>query len=765
MSRIERILTVLGLVVLALHVVGAFFPASWFWGFHHYGFLPRPFLAALLLPLVLLVPGFSGAFSRAAAPLARVLEDPRRARIAGAVFVAVMALFFFLARTRTFLLSDSQLLIRSVNQGFVSFTADTLAAVAQLWFHLMLRSVFNVSSETTSFRILSIVCGAVWLAAMCFTTARLTRNGWQRLLLMGLLGTAGLTKLFYGYAETGPLLTAAIGVYIWAAIRVVQDGKGIIFATLAFLAASALHVTGLLLFPSFLFVLGGWASAGGARRAVPAAAAVLLPVLAYMVFWFSRGGTAAGVARAYAPYFAEFIPLGGPLDSRQAYTLFSPARVAEFLNEQIFIGPLAILALAGALLLRRKWPRVGLRTFLLLLIVPFLALSVVFNRKLGGARDWDLLASVAVPAILLTAVLLFEESDAAGRRGAATLPRTALFLTSVSLVHLVGIVLVDVDHDWSVRHFAALFDDRAPVSRFARSYALEEVGHYYVDRSRPAEAVGWFEKAAAIDPSNSKAIGTLGSYYASSGRKTEALPLLREAVRLGPRVAVSHFNLGTALSETGQWDEASVSFSEAIRLQPNLHEAYIGLSLARSRAGHYAAAESAARAGLALPPGAWSTALQMTLGTSLERQGRIGEAEQAYREALRLDPENREALFNLGRLLINRESWGEAIPLLERLTRLDPADGETAVNLGVAYLHTGRRESAEGAFQQAIRANPKLLEAYLNLAALYQEGGRNEAAAAVLEAYAVADSQNAAAIGISPMISRLREAAKASSPP
>ena len=48
---------------------------------------------------------------------------------------------------------------------------------------------------------------------------RLTSDGWERLLLGGLLATAGITKFFYGYVETGPLLTAGGVLFLSSATR------------------------------------------------------------------------------------------------------------------------------------------------------------------------------------------------------------------------------------------------------------------------------------------------------------------------------------------------------------------------------------------------------------------------------------------------------------------------------------------------------------------------------------------------------------------
>lgn len=757
MSRIEKILSVFAALILGLHLAGAFLPGSRAWGFHHYAFLPRPFLLFLVLPFLALVPAISGPLARLLSPLARGVES-RRGVLVAAGSIVVLAVFFYLGRQRAFLLSDSELLIRSINQGFVRFTADTLAAVIQLRFHAFLRDFLGVESQTASFRVVAIASGVVWLAAMFATVGRLTTVGWERLLLGGLLATAGLTKLFYGYVETSGLLTATIGVYIWTAVRLVQDGRGMALATLAFLAAAAMHVTGLLLFPSFLYLVVRWARLGS-KRWIAATVMLALPVIVYVGYWISRGENLGSAVAGYAPYFAEFIPLVGPLDAKQAFTLFSLPRLIEFLNEQIYIAPFALLALVATAGIALARDGLGsLHRFLLLALLPFLALSLLFSRKLGGGRDWDLVANLAVPGLYLVGLAIIRGAARHGpaARRPATLPALTLLLVGTSAAHLAGIVLADATPARSLRNFESLFGKTACVSRFARSYAFEEIGHYYVGRNSPEAAAPWFQKAIEADPSNVKAIGTLGVWYNENGRQAEALPLLREAVRQRPEVAFNHYNLATALVDLEQWNEAAAAFTEAIRLDPRLVRAYDGLGLAYSRMGLAAAADSVARAGLGLSPGDPKNAgLFVTMGIARERQGQPAGAEQAYREALALDADHRQALFNLGRLLVQGERWAEAVPPLRRLGRLDPLDAEAAVNLGVAAMSIGGDAEAAEAFLRAIGGNPDLPQAYINLALLHHGKGRNREAIAVLERYAARNPAGAESIGVPAMIRQL----------
>lgn len=779
MSRAEKWLAGFALLVVALQVAGAFLPGPHTWGFNAWAFLPR-WLTAVLggLTLLLFVPPVTRRVAGALRPLALRAGSPPGGRIVAVGAGALLALGFVLGRQRTFLLSDGALLLKSVNQGFVSFAADTMAAVIQLYAHVLLADVFKVTSASASFRVVAFACGIVWLAAIFATVGRLTKSGWGRLLLGGLLATAGLTKLFYGYVETGPLLAAAVAVYIWTGVRLLQDGRGILAATAAFLVAAGMHVTGLLLLPSYVFLVLRWAGRSP-RRLGLAALAVLLPFAAYLGYWFSRGGDLSTIRAAYGRYFTEFIPLAGPLTGTQSFTFFSLPHLFEFLNEQLLLGPFALLALVVLLLARRPRPAdaagpgAGARAagaaveapttgagldastaalqsrFFWFVLVPFLLLALTFNRRLGGGRDWDLLATVAVPSIFLVGLWVVR---GVGRpEKCATL---TVLLLGAALLHQVGWILVDAVEKPSLARFQALFAEGAPVSRFARSYALEEVGHHQLARGRVAEALAAYEAAVGIDPTNVHAQGTLGAWYTAAGRHAEALPLLQHAAQLRPDIAMNHYNLAAEWASRGRWDEAIREYRSTLHLGPGFPEAMVGLARAYTYLDRWAEADSTVRAGLSAFP--QNADLRLIQGMIQEVHGRPEQALATYLEALKLDPNSQNALFNAGRLCLDAGRHAEAIVHLEKLVKLYPADAEGATNLGVACERANRREDAMRAFGQAIAADPKLPQPYLNLAAILQGQGRVEEARLMLESLLEKNPAAARNLGVPQMIEQLR---------
>jgi len=773
--KAERLLGLSAVVVVVLHWIGAFLPGPNSWGFHHWAFLPRPLLALVgILATALLLPPVAGRVAGLLSPLARSVDRGRRAVAPVAVILVLFGVAFWLGRQRLFLLSDGELLVRMVARGLPSltFTVDTLATLIHLWASVLVVDVLGMNSLSASFRLVAIGAGMVWLIAMFRTVARLVPDGWSRVAIGGLLATAGITRLFYGYVETSPLLAASVALFLLAGVRLLQTGKGVGWVTASFLLAATMHVTGLLLFPAWAWLLFTW-STGDARRRGMVFGLMTLPIIVYGLLWFVLGGSARAVGDLYTPYFGKFLlPVGG-LDARRAYSLLSVARVTEFLNEQFLLGPFALLAWGAILLFvpKARRPSSPAATFLAWILVPYLLLSLVFNRELGGARDWDLVATLAVPAILLVGLTLAAAPAAAAddsrreRRKSATgaSPAIVVTLLGASLFHLIGFVLVDTDRERSRRHFLALFGEGAPVSRFARSYALEEVGRYDIERGNYDDAIRHFEEAVRVDPANMKAIGTLGSLYNSRGDAARALPHLERAVALRPDIGLNHYNLGAALSTAGRPVDAAHSFEEALRRDETIEPAWVGLANMALALGLPQQADSVASRGVQRFPA--NADLVVAAAVAREQLGRPAEAITLLEAARHVAPDNRTALFNLGRLYNDQRQFASTIPILERLTALEPRDAEAWNNLGVARLELGKLDDAGQAFMSALSADPDLVPAVANLAQVLVRQGRREEAMGVLQSFLDRRPDLAGPAGLDRMLDAVRLGAGANGAP
>lgn len=102
-----------------------------------------------------------------------------------------------------------------------------------------------------------------------------------------------------------------------------------------------------------------------------------------------------------------------------------------------------------------------------------------------------------------------------------------------------------------------------PEAHYARARAL-------VGRNEFAEAIGEFERAAALRPADYVLWMELGSARDQAGDAEGALSALAEAVRLAPYYARTHWQLGNVLLRSGRTDQAFAELRRAAASDPAL---------------------------------------------------------------------------------------------------------------------------------------------------------------------------------------------------
>ncbi|MFN7943030.1 MAG: tetratricopeptide repeat protein [Thermoanaerobaculia bacterium] len=248
-----------------------------------------------------------------------------------------------------------------------------------------------------------------------------------------------------------------------------------------------------------------------------------------------------------------------------------------------------------------------------------------------------------------------------------------------------------------------------------------------------------FLRALAVTRENFLAENNLGHFYNERSRPAEALPHLQEAVRIRPGYGEAHTNLGRALFLLGRVDEAGTQFERANALQPGDPVALNNLAFTRLRQGELAQAERWYRLALERAPD-WAE-LNRQMAVLLLLEERPEEARPHLDRAVDLDPGNpayRElqagaagadpaAIVALRRQLgaLHREI---ALALLRkrrptaardhyaRAIALDPADAESLNDLGYLLLLDGRWDEAIARLEAAVRLRPDLALARDNLA-------------------------------------------------
>jgi tetratricopeptide (TPR) repeat protein len=107
--------------------------------------------------------------------------------------------------------------------------------------------------------------------------------------------------------------------------------------------------------------------------------------------------------------------------------------------------------------------------------------------------------------------------------------------------------------------------------------ALCALAESYAERGDP-RAEELFLQATRADPSNYRYWANLGVYYGDRGRLAEAVGALRSALERKPGEASVHDYLGQMLQGLGRDDEAAAEFEAAISAEPTFATAYANLA-------------------------------------------------------------------------------------------------------------------------------------------------------------------------------------------
>ncbi len=228
-------------------------------------------------------------------------------------------------------------------------------------------------------------------------------------------------------------------------------------------------------------------------------------------------------------------------------------------------------------------------------------------------------------------------------------------------------------------------------------------------------AIGYFEKALAVDPKYARAWSGLADAYnllIGYGNLTQGKALPRaeaaaqKALALDPNLAEAHASLGLIRANQNRSTDAEAEYQRALELEPDYAPAHVWygtlLGNLAQQADHLGRTDPA----------------KQELATS-QRAAQLAE----YQKALALDPSLPPAVSNLAGLY---DSWGrrrEAIALTERLVRLVPADASHwQTKIGVALLQLGAPVDAIRALERALATDPDnvfavglMSQAYLRL--------------------------------------------------
>ena len=217
------------------------------------------------------------------------------------------------------------------------------------------------------------------------------------------------------------------------------------------------------------------------------------------------------------------------------------------------------------------------------------------------------------------------------------------------------------------------------------------------------EAVEFFKKAVAVEPTYAKGHVNLGVAYSMLKQNDKALAAFEEAVRVDPSSVEAWENLGITYQTMREYTKAREAFAKVVELDPEYVNGKFALADMYFNEGNYEKAlefyeETAEQKGD-------DAALQYQIGASNFSLEQYSGAAMAFQKAAALSKDTdmdlyRDAMYNLAIAYLRLEEYDAARATTERLLELeDTADLHEL--LGRILSKMGMKEEAIKEYERA----------------------------------------------------------------
>jgi tetratricopeptide (TPR) repeat protein len=291
-----------------------------------------------------------------------------------------------------------------------------------------------------------------------------------------------------------------------------------------------------------------------------------------------------------------------------------------------------------------------------------------------------------------------------------------------------------------------------------RSVLHAEVGEIYEEKlEQPFDAIDWFERAAADDPTSSGPLVALHRLHLDRQNWEalgELLPRLIEVLGLSaPRAVIVdlYVELGSILADhLGRPDDAVDAFRDALALDPKHVPAFQGLAQVYQATGQTEALlEASEQEADALSSAAGVNPAASISGTTEQARryadiaaawhelSRLDRAITCWQKLLALDPTNIHAHKGLARALRDDEQWAElALALRAQLKIVIEPFERVALLLELADMLERTFDNVDGAisaYREVLGIDGHNRTALDALSRLYDRGGQWQAALEILQ--------------------------------
>ena len=552
-------------VIVLLHVVAALTPSASNWGFHLLGFYPLWAMATAVAGMFLfLVPSVQESALRILQGLPVRLLRPGKLVPKGLILAGFAALCWF-GRERAFLLGDGYLItgtmghIRGPDDIARLFKNEPFAGYLD-WNVFQLLSSWNVSqSNVIAVQLISIAYGLGSVCAIFWLAKKLFKDGVDALLFGGFILAAAGTQLFFGYVENYAPLYFALLLFAASAVSYLRGGAPLLIPSIVYGAMFVVHFGMICLLPGMVFLwYQSWRK--GKILSVPISI-VAMAATAGVLLWLC-GYTIPSFFDVFLHSEGHILPIATLTNNWQAYTLFSPSHAIDLANLHLLLSPFAAVLLAGFIVTRwkRMLSREEVWVFLSVLMLCGLFFTFVVNSDLGVSRDWDLLATFNLGAVLVAGYAWTSFVEQRNLRQRLMVPMIA-----ISMIHSAAWIGINSSESRSIERFSLLQDQRF-WGKSAVADACDVMAGYYRDRKDNEHARDWLERYLRVDSTNGRIWAAAAQIYARLGDRQNQGGCYEKAVAYGTKIMAVYMDLGIMYANQKRYDEAIGTMKKAIAI-------------------------------------------------------------------------------------------------------------------------------------------------------------------------------------------------------
>ena len=204
------------------------------------------------------------------------------------------------------------------------------------------------------------------------------------------------------------------------------------------------------------------------------------------------------------------------------------------------------------------------------------------------------------------------------------------------------------------------------------------------------DAVIYFSKALASEPSNAAAYRGLAKAYQSLNKDAEAEATYKQAIKLKPDYWTGYNDLGKFYYTHGHFDDAIVQFKQVIKCTPNNYRGYSNAGAMYYFLGKLSEAKDMFEKSIKVQPNYYAYS---NLGVLYYKDNKFDKAAEMYREALNINDNDYLMWANLasaqhwipGKKNESIDNYKKAISIAEKQLTINPKDAGVISDLAGYY--------------------------------------------------------------------------------